>query len=70
MRTQDVVLTVLNLMYDEGVEYEYASPNFVADFAYNRGFELSSQDVVYISDTYGEETCPTGRAGEVLNENV
>jgi hypothetical protein len=52
-------------MYDENIDAEYASPNFVADFAYSRGFELSSDDVVFISNVYGEETCPTGRSGEV-----
>lgn len=68
MRTQDVTLQVLNEMYDENIEAEFASPNFVADFAYNRGFKLSSDDVVFISNVYGEETCPTGRTCELSNE--
>lgn len=44
--------TVLDLMYQEKVDPEYASPNFVAEFAYNRGIHLTSDEVVYISDNY------------------
>lgn len=53
-------LLILNLLYNSDQDPEYCSPNFVADFAYNRGFELTSDEVVYISDVYGTVDCPTG----------
>ena len=61
----DKVLTVLNMLYDASMEAEYCSPNYVADFAHNRGIELDCDEVVSISNHYGEESCPTGRASEL-----
>jgi len=43
---------VTALLKEEGVESEYCSPNFVADFAWNRGFRLTSAEVVQISNDY------------------
>jgi hypothetical protein len=63
----DQVLVVLNLLYDDGIDAEYCSPNFVADFSYNRDIELTSDEVVIISDYYGEEHCPTGRGFEAVS---
>lgn len=68
MRKEDRTLKVLNLLYDEGADPEYASPDFVADFAYNRGIALQSDDVVFISNVYGEKSCPTGRQEEVNHD--
>jgi hypothetical protein len=65
MSKQDKVLQVLNMLYDEAVEAEYCSPNFVADFAYNRDVELESDEVGLVSNYYGEDSCPTGRASEL-----
>lgn len=62
---RDNVLYILNLMYDDAVEAEYASPNFVVDFAADRHVDLTVDEVVMISDFYGEESCPTGRADEL-----
>ena len=62
MKQIDNVLDVLNELYDEEIESEYCSPNFVADFAYNRGYKLKSDEVVLISNYYGEENCPSGRS--------
>jgi hypothetical protein len=46
---------VYNLMLEEGIETDMASPNFVADFAYSRGIYLTSREVVAISDAYENE---------------
>ena len=43
---------VLNLLKEENVNPEIASPNYIADFAYNRNIELTSEEIVYISDNY------------------
>jgi len=43
---------VRDLMRKEGVDPEYASPNFVKDFADNRGIKLTSEQVVDISNRY------------------
>lgn len=40
------------LLRETGVEAEYISPSFVADIAYTNGIELSSGDIVFISDNY------------------
>ncbi len=65
MKSVDKVLLVLNLMYDEGCEAEYASPNFVAEFASNKDITLRSEEVVSISNFYGEDNCPTSRSNEL-----
>lgn len=57
----DKVMYILNLLYDEEVESEYCSPNLVAYFAGKHSIKLSSDDIVYVSDVYGTEDCPTGR---------
>ena len=46
------IMLVLQMLRNERINSEYCNPNFVADFAYNRGIELSSNEVVYISDIY------------------
>ena len=43
---------VIDLMKDNGVDVDEASPNFVAEFASDYGYELTSEEVVYISDNY------------------
>lgn len=46
------VLYVLALLKLEGIESEHCSPNFVADFAFNRDVLLTSEEVVNISNRY------------------
>lgn len=48
------VSEVLRLLKDEGVDPTILSPNYIADFAYARGLTLTSDEVVYVSDNYGE----------------
>ncbi len=43
---------VIDLLKDNGVDVDEASPNFVAQFASDYGYELTSDEVVYISDNY------------------
>lgn len=43
---------VIDLLKDNGVDVDVASPNFVAQFASDYGYELTSDEVVYISDNY------------------
>lgn len=50
---------VLRRMKKEGVDSEYASPEYVHSFAWHRGFELTSKEVVEISDRYGEKESHT-----------
>ena len=47
-----VIKKVMKLLKDAKIDESLVSPNFVADFAYNRGISLSSYDVVYISNSY------------------
>lgn len=63
---RDNVLEVLNLLHDEEHEAEYVSPNYVASYAAKAGIKLTSDEVVMISDYYGEEHDPSGRSGEYL----
>ncbi len=51
MKNQNVQL-VLNMLKLENVDSDTASPNFVADFAYSRGIDLSSLEVVQVSNCY------------------
>lgn len=48
----ETIELVLKMLQDETVDAEYCSPNFVADFASNRGITLTSNQVVEISNTY------------------
>lgn len=43
---------VIDLMKDNNIDVDEASPNFVAEFASGYGYELTSEEVVYISDNY------------------
>lgn len=45
-------LDVFEALKRESVDADLASPNYVADFASNRGFNLASEQVVYISNNY------------------
>ena len=45
---------VIALLHNERVEANYVSPNFVSEFALNRGIKLSSKSVVTVSDLYIE----------------
>lgn len=45
---------VIDLLKDNGVDE--ASPNFVTQFASDYGYELTSDEVVYISDNYDNIT--------------
>jgi hypothetical protein len=40
------IMEVIELMKEEGIDFEYVSPNFTAEFAYNRDIELESWQVV------------------------
>lgn len=59
------VLIVLNEMYDNEQNPEYASPHCVVNYAKALKVRLSSDDVVFISDIYGTNDCPTGRRFEL-----
>ena len=43
---------VSRMLKDANIDPELVSPNFVADFAYNRNIELTSNEVVSISNDY------------------
>ena len=45
---------VLDMMDKEGINPQFASQNFVKEFADNRGVSLDSKDVVYVSHMYGK----------------
>lgn len=64
----DRTLETLNLLYDAEVNPEYCSPNFVASFAQKRNIKLTSDDIVFVSDVYGTDQCPTGRQNEFLED--
>jgi hypothetical protein len=49
---QESKYVVSGLIREAGIEEDLVSPNFVADFASRRGFELTSSDVVEISNCY------------------
>ena len=53
------------MLYDNGLESDIVSPNYVADFAFINGMALTSEEVVTVSNLYGEENCPTGRQNEL-----
>lgn len=46
------VIKVMKLLKKESIDPNYVSPNFVNDFANNRGISLSSDEVVRISNNY------------------
>lgn len=46
------VKRTLRLLADANIEADVASPNFVADFASNRGVSLESAEVVEVSNAY------------------
>ena len=60
----DKVLTVLNMLHDENYDPEYTSPNTVGWYAYENKIKLSSEEIVMISNVYGEKNDPTGRQDE------
>ena len=62
MTKNEKIMTVLNALYDDNQDPEYASPNLVAEYARLLDIELSSEDVVFISNVYGEDHCPSGRS--------
>ena len=62
MTKHEKILTVLNTMYDDNLNPEYASPNLVAECARLLDIKLTPDDVVFISDVYGTDRCPSGRS--------
>ena len=52
----DKCIKVIDLIRDNGVDADEVSPNFVAQFADDYGYELTSDEVVYISDNYDNAT--------------
>jgi hypothetical protein len=46
------VKKVARLLKSSDVDPDIVSPNYVADFAYNKNIKLTSDEVVYISDNY------------------
>ena len=48
----NTVNDVMKLLKKESIDPNYASPNFVKDFADNRGISLTSDEVVRISNNY------------------
>ena len=46
------IAIVIRLLRSNQVETDYCSPNYVADFAINRGIQLTSDEVVHISNIY------------------
>jgi hypothetical protein len=66
---------IKNLMEKEGIKSEEASPNVVADFAYDKGFkDLKSEDIVNISDTYEpnaiEEVSEQAPPADIIEESM
>lgn len=55
------IILVLNMLHDAEIEFDDVSPNFIADFAFKRDIELKSEEVVLVSNLYGEKNDPTGR---------
>ncbi len=45
---------VIRLLHQNEIEPDLASPNMVAEFAYNRKIRLTSEEIVKISDSYNE----------------
>lgn len=50
MVNMNKVFKVLTMLHDNGIDSDICSPNFVVDFAFNRGIRLTSSEVVLISD--------------------
>ena len=44
---------ILAMLKKDKIDPEYASPNFIANYSYNRHFRLTGNDIIYISNTYG-----------------
>ena len=52
-KSYEIRKKIKKLMKKEKINPKYVSPNFVAEFSYNKGFKnLKSEDIVNISDTY------------------
>lgn len=51
MSMTDKIKMIRDYLIENGIEFDYASPNMVADIAYNLGLELSSSEIVIISDS-------------------
>ena len=45
----NVSMMVDKLKNDDEIDIDYISPNFVADYAYNKGISLTSDEIVEIS---------------------
>ena len=58
MTRESKIGKVIRLLRQNKVKAKYCSPNYVADFAFNRGIKLSSEEIVYISDTYRLKPMP------------
>ena len=54
MTRESKVRIVIGLLRANKVHTDDCSPNYVADFAHRRGIELSSEEVVEISNIYEE----------------
>ena len=52
MRKLTKVELIKALLQDAGFETEYCSPNLVAHFAANRDINLSSAEIIIISNEY------------------
>lgn len=64
---------VIELLKKEKVETDEASPNFVADFANKKGIELTSDEIVWVSDNYNnsvkkEESCKKAETAEEIKD--
>ena len=46
------IYKIYKLLKKARIEPDITSPNFIADFSYNREIYLSSDEVVYISNNY------------------
>ena len=58
---------IIELMLDENIPTREASPNFVADFAWNHGYEdLSSNEIVWISDNYENTNYKNSKKSKLL----
>ena len=52
MTRESKIGKVIRLLRSNQVETDLCSPNYVADFAHRRGIELTSEEVVHISNIY------------------
>ncbi len=46
------VKRIIKKLERDKIDRDIASPNYIAEYSYNRGYKLTSDEVVYISNKY------------------